>query len=222
MTIKAILFDCDGTLVDTEYLCAKAFVQSIKPYGVDIEPQAMLDEFLGIANVEIAARLSKRHGVALPEKEVTAAYTEAVRAQMADLMRVMDESVAYVKGLAERGYKLAVASNGTKDVVFDELRAAGYIGAIPSNLIFTASDVRNPKPAPDMYLLAARACGVEPADCMVVEDSANGARAGIAAGMRVVGYTGFAHRPEPQTEALKNVGVTRIIKVLSDIDAHLS
>lgn len=221
MKIKAVIFDCDGTLVDTELMCAKAFTDSLKPYGIECQPQEMLTEFFGIPNVEIAAQLSNRFGVSLPEGPITQAYTEAVFQNMATQMRVLEDSVAYVKTLEARGYAMAVGSNGTKDVVFEELRVAGYLEHIPETHVFTAMDVNNPKPAPDMFLKAAEACGVAPVDCVVVEDSATGARAGLAAGMRVVGYTGLAHSPEWQREMLQKAGVTRIINSLTELDAHL-
>ncbi|NBX66328.1 MAG: HAD family phosphatase [Proteobacteria bacterium] len=222
MAIKAIIFDCDGTLVDTELMCARAFTDSLKAYGIECEPQQMLTEFFGIPNVEIAAQLSRRFGVQLPDGPITKAYTDAVFKNMHEQMRVLSESVSYVRSLKARGFALAVGSNGTKDVVFEELRVAGFLDFIPKDRVFTAADVPNPKPAPDMFLRAAAACGVSPEACVVVEDSATGARAGLAAGMRVVGYTGLAHSPEWQREALQKVGVTRIINSLSDLDAHLA
>lgn len=221
MTIKAVLFDCDGTLVDTELMCAKAFTDTLKSYGVDCAPDVMLTEFFGIPNIEIAKILSERSGVALPDDAITRQYTQKVFATMAEQMRVLAESVAYVKGLAARGYKLAVGSNGTKDVVLEELRVAGYLEIIPPSLVFTAVDVANAKPAPDMYLKAAHACGVMPEACIVVEDSAAGARAGLAAGMRVVGYTGLAHDPVYSRQRLENAGIFRVIESLSQLDVHL-
>ncbi|MBU6234295.1 MAG: HAD family phosphatase [Alphaproteobacteria bacterium] len=222
MTIKAILFDCDGTLVDTELMCARAFTDALKLYGVDCAPELMLTEFFGIPNTQIAEKLSARFGVALPEEPITKIYTDNVFATMAEQMRVLADSVAYVKGLKDRGFKLAVGSNGTKDVVVEELRVAGYLGdIIPRPLVFTAIDVANPKPAPDMYLMAAEACGVAPEECVVVEDSAAGARAGLAAGMRVVGYTGLAHDAAYSRQRLENAGVSRIIEVLPALDVHL-
>ncbi len=222
MAIQCIIFDCDGTLVDTEFLCAKAFTDTLKPYGIDYTPQKMLDDFMGVANVEIAAALSARFGIDLPAAPITKKYTEAVSAEMDQHMRVHAESVAYVRSLAAKGYKLAVGSNGTRDVVFEELAVAGYLDFIPRALVFTAADVKTPKPAPEMYLKAAAACGVAPEHCVVVEDSATGARAGLAAGMRTVGYTGLAHDLPAQEAALKKAGVTRIIKVLTELDGHLS
>lgn len=222
MKIKAVLFDCDGTLVDTELMCAKAFTDSLKPYGIECQPQEMLTEFFGIPNIEIAAQLSRRFGVALPDGPITKAYTEAVFKNMAEQMRVLENSVTYVKSLRDRGYALAVGSNGTKDVVFEELRVAGYLEHIPKTHVFTAADVAKPKPAPDMFLKAAEVCGASPQECVVVEDSATGARAGLAAGMLVVGYTGLAHSPEWQYEILRKAGVAHIINSLSELDAYLA
>lgn len=220
--IKCVLFDCDGTLVDSELMCAQAFTKTVTPYGVECSPEIMLTEYFGVPNIEIAARLAERHGVDLPDDGViTAGFTKNVFDTMAAQMRVLEDSVTYVRSLKERGIALAVGSNGTKDVVLEELRVAGFLDIIPPAHVFTVVDVENAKPAPDMYLKAAAACGVAPEHCVVVEDSATGARAGLAAGMRVVGYTGLAHNAVWQRQALENAGVTRIINTLSALDAHL-
>ena len=221
MEVKAVIFDCDGTLVDTEFLSAKAYTESLKLYGITYDPHDLLNEFMGVANIDITEALARRFGKAMNFDDLRDEYIRAMSREMGTLMRVFEDSVAFVRDLVAEGYKVAVASNGTHEVVIEELERAGYLEFISRDLVFAPSDTRAPKPAPDLPLAAAKALGVDPAECVFVEDTTTGGRAGIAAGMRVVGYTGLAHAPDTQRQALENAGISRIISHMPQLRLHL-
>lgn len=220
MTKQAILFDCDGTLVDSEYVCAQSDISILAEFGIHFEGiEAFLDEFMGVANAKIVEILNKRHGTAIDPAWFVAEYERRALPLVPAGLGFFKESVAYVKTLAARNIPIAVISNGKKKVVNLELQVAGY--DMFGDRVFTVEDSPNPKPAPDLYLMAAKALGVDPARCIVVEDSAPGATAGLKAGMQVIGYHGFSRAPERARAALEGAGCHRIINKLSDLDAEL-
>ncbi len=219
MKTKLVIFDCDGTLVDTETLSAVSFTNILKrDYGIVITPEAFRHEFMGVSIRYIVQILSKRHGVALDFETVKNAYAAEMARDIDTHMQVLPESVMYVKGLAPR-IKIAIGSNGVRAMVLQEVASAGYGPVLPDAQVFTASQVAHPKPHPDLFLYAANQMGVKPEECVVVEDSAAGTQAGIAAGMRVVGYTGFAHHPEVQAQILEKEGCFAVIHRLSDLES---
>jgi beta-phosphoglucomutase-like phosphatase (HAD superfamily) len=97
------------------------------------------------------------------------------------------------------------------------LTATGIMAALKPGMVFTAADVPNPKPAPDLFLHAARQNGVVPERCLVIEDSGPGVMAGVAAGMTVFGYVGLAHDREKQTALLREKGAHIISPQLEDL-----
>lgn len=222
MTKQAILFDCDGTLVDTEELGARVDIEIFSRYGIHYDsPQVYLREFLGRAKVDIVNTINARGGPVIPFDESQRQYQTMCLERIPDEMNFFGDSVRLVQSFAARGIKMAVCSNGQRKVVLSELEVAGYGAVIPSSHVFCVEDVKNPKPEPDLYLAGAKHLGVEPAQCVVVEDSVAGVRAGLAAGMRVVGYTGFAHDKNESYNALEKAGCHRIINSLSGLDAEL-
>lgn len=221
MAVKAVIFDCDGTLVDTEQLCAVAHTDVLRMHGVDFTPASFLENFLGQSPKDIVAQLNARRGLNIEIGEYESEFKKRAKAKIPTEMRVLPESLAFVQTLALRT-KLAVGSNGVRDLILEELRVACYLNAIGDQCVFTANQVARSKPYPDLFLYAAEKIGADPADCLVVEDSPAGARAGLAAGMQVVGYIGLAHNPVDQSQALKTAGCVRVISRLSDLSDMLS
>jgi HAD superfamily hydrolase (TIGR01509 family) len=220
---KAVIFDCDGTLVDTEELCASVDVEIYAENGIYFKDTAeFLSEFIGVANAKIVSILNARHG-----KNISADYflKEFVRRSLPRIdtdMRWFPESLEFVRRLAARGVPLAVASNGKRDLVMKELKISGYLEFIPADCVFAVEDTEHPKPAPDLYLQAAAKLGMAPVDCLAVEDSAAGAQGAVAAGMRVAGYTGLAHVKTGRDNILTDAGCFKIINDLTELNALIA
>jgi beta-phosphoglucomutase-like phosphatase (HAD superfamily) len=218
MSFEAIIFDCDGTLVDTEVLCAEVDVEIYHECGIHFkDTDEFLAEFIGVANENIVNILNARHGKSIDTAWFLNEFVKRALPRIDGGMTWYPESVDVVRRLAGQGLGMAVASNGKRDLVMKELEVAGYLNLIERAHVFCVEDTAHPKPAPDLYLMAAASLGADPKACIAVEDSAAGARAAVAAGLHVVGYTGFAHDKKGREAVLLKAGCHNVINDLADL-----
>jgi HAD superfamily hydrolase (TIGR01509 family) len=183
--IELVIFDCDGVLVDTEPIAVRANVLVGAELGWPMTADDVVELFVGRSNVSIGEQVAKRLGeqAVLPwQRRFEELHREAV-----------DREVDVVPGIREAlaGLQLpsCVASSGSHEKMRHTLGRTGLYDWFDGR-IFSASEVRHGKPAPDLFLHAADRMGVRPEACVVVEDSKYGVRAARAAGMRVLGYAG--------------------------------
>ncbi|NHO17897.1 HAD-IA family hydrolase [Acetobacter oeni] len=175
----ALIFDCDGTLVDTLPLYLKAWQAALQEVGgLDVEA-AWFAGRGGYAEQMLLAAVEKSFGVTLDRPAIISATRRRVRETIEGL-RCNVPVITVVREWAGR-LPLAVASSGSREVVEASLAAIGLLDVFSA--IVTIEDVEHPKPAPDIYLLAARKLGVDPRLCVVFEDSHEGLKAARAAGM---------------------------------------
>lgn len=182
----AVLFDCDGVLADTEALHDRIIAEEIATLGWPITPEEASRRFRGQAWEAIAPQIEQRLGAG-------AVPGDFLQGIIARVLRGLEEETPPVPGAAEAvaaiqaaGIPVAVASNSSRPELATKLRRLGLAEAFRGRT-FSVNDVDRPKPAPDMYRAAAASCGADPHRCVVVEDSVAGARAGLAAGCRVLG-----------------------------------
>lgn len=184
---RAILWDMDGTLIDSEPAHDAAFDDAAAELGLALPP-GFHDLLLGTAAEDVHRALVDQTDIALSYPAWMALKWRHYQRHAASVhrrARVADLAVE----LAARGVPMALVSNSTADEVRLNMAATGLDRVIP--LQISRADVANGKPAPDGYLLAALRLGLDPADCLVVEDSLVGARAGAAAGMPVLYHPQF-------------------------------
>lgn len=182
----AVLFDCDGVLADSEGLVNRMVAADLTGRGWPLTPEQAREAFLGLALPDMLPLIQARCGP-LP-RDWDRALSRRIAQALQEEVEAVPGAVAALRAVARAGIPLAVASNSTRGELaakLARLELAGFFG----DRVFSFEDVARPKPAPDMYLAAAAACGAAPRDCVVVEDSVPGARAGIAAGCRVLGFT---------------------------------
>ncbi len=177
------IFDLDGTLVDTMPLHYLAWEAALREAGL----KGRLDEDYfyalgGVPSLKVAALMGAHHGLRLDARKVYLAKEEIFKASP-HALALIAPVVEFARRVA-RTRPVAVASGGTRDVVESTLRKAGLAGLFP--VVVTADDVAHGKPAPDMFLLAARLMGVPPGQCLVFEDGEPGIQAAKAAGMKSV------------------------------------
>ena len=200
-----IIFDCDGTLVDSEYLNNKIAAEVLTDYGLEgYTTESCIRDFAGHSWTEIKQMVDKKHAIDLPYS-VIETYIDTVQVRMETELQVVQGSNDFVSW-SNDNYKICVGSNGERGNVIKSLSLGGFDDYFQEDNIFTKIQVANAKPAPDLFLFAAEKMGCDPAKCLVLEDSVSGAKAGVAAGMDVFGFTGVAHDKKAADSALKEVG----------------
>ena len=182
---EMVLFDCDGVLVDSESLTADVLISNLGRHGLMITHNQLSDFFLGGTIMGVAAK-ARELGADLPANWIDDIYEE--------IFDVLGREVEPIPGvdavldsLDAAGIAYAVGSNGPRRKMEITLTRCGLADRLRGR-VYSRQDVANPKPAPDVYLKAAKDAGIAPAQCVVIEDSPNGARAGIAAGMVTFGF----------------------------------
>jgi len=207
-----IIFDCDGTLVDSETLNNQATLDVLASLGVEgYTLEHAFNEWMGTTYTSIGLRVQMERNVELP-KDFTMRCVARVAELQETQLRPVVGAADYVGAVQRSGIASCVASNGERTNVINSIRLSGLDVYFPEEKIFTKIQVERPKPAPDLFLFAASNMNVDPAVTTVIEDSEAGVSAGVAAGMNVIGFIGTAHDRVKQAERLKNAGASRIIE----------
>lgn len=219
MTYKLILFDCDGTLVDSEHLNNLAVLETLHHFGVDrYDIHYALTHFVGLRFSKIIEIVAQKTSVAFPP-EASKFYLQKVR-ELAPLhMRSIEGAVDVVQHTKTRA-KIGVVSNGERNNVMLSLDFVGLKKYFEECNIFTGL-MAPPKPAPDLYLLAAQTMGFTPHETLVIEDSSVGVMAGVAAGMTVWGFCGTHPAPEEQGRILKEKRAAHVFKTMAELQNAL-
>ncbi|MER5727202.1 HAD family hydrolase [Streptomyces sp. NPDC002138] len=183
--IELVIFDCDGVLVDSERIALRLQVALGAELGWPLTADDVIERFIGRSKESICEQIAQRLG-----EETAAFWWEQF---MLRHRETVDAGLEAVDGLPEAlaGITLpvCVASSGSHEKMRHTLGVTGLYERFAGH-IFSAAEVPRGKPAPDLFLHAARRMGVDPAACVVVEDSNPGVRAARAAGMRSFGYAG--------------------------------
>ncbi|MFE6336925.1 HAD family hydrolase [Streptomyces sp. NPDC057798] len=180
----SVIFDLDGTLVDSEPNYYEAGRQTLAEHGVPDFSWSEHERYVGISTLETVTDWKARYGLRASVEELLAAknrrYLDLARAST----RAYPEMRKFVELLASDGVAMAVASGSSREAIEAVLAGTGLDAQLRT--IVSAEEVEHGKPAPDVFLEAARRLGAEPADCVVLEDAAPGAAAAHAAGMRCI------------------------------------
>ncbi|MGJ8560689.1 MAG: HAD family hydrolase [Litorimonas sp.] len=206
--IDLVIFDCDGVLVDSEPLSNAVMAEHITRLGWAMCGADAIQRFKGRTMVQVH-QIIETH----LDRRIDPGWRKAFHRDQEDRMRRELEAVSGVKALIARihaaGLTTCVASQGRPEKMAISLSATELFNLFESR-IFSAVDVANPKPAPDLFLYAANQMGVVPNRCVVIEDSVTGVDGARAAGMRVIGFD-----PE-DSGALAKPDVT-VVRAMDDI-----
>ncbi|ACC69685.1 HAD-IA family hydrolase [Paraburkholderia phymatum] len=200
----ALICDCDGVLIDSEAVAATVIVQQLEARwpGLDIAPVVM--PLLGLRTERVLQGAASALGMALTADDIDAIRVSVgASAVKAPMVEGIDAALAQIP------LTKACASNSDRGYVEAVLERTGLVKHFGSRL-FCADTVEAPKPAPDVYLAAARAIGVDPQACLVIEDSVAGVTAATAAGMTVYGFIGGGHASDEQVGTLRRLGAQHI------------
>jgi len=198
--LPALIFDCDGVLIDSEYLASRVESDVARDLKLTLSVEEAHEMFLGKTVEGVLDALAARTGTRPSSTWVYNWAFATAHAFMRELKAVDGVGVA-VEELRRRGHRMAVASQSPLARVRLSLQVAGLAGQFGEH-IYVTSMVARPKPAPDIYLLAAQRLGAAAAECIVIEDSPAGAAAAKAAGMRVLGYA-----PGSADTAMRSSGI---------------
>lgn len=179
--MKAVIFDMDGTLLDTQKICIPAWEEVGRQQGIE----GMGDDIFSVCGMNETgwtAFISQKY----PNLDIPR-FKQEMRAYIIQngVVRFKDGAQELLDFLKEKGIKMAIASGSSRETIYhhlNEVNALDYFNAVVGG-----RDVENGKPAPDIFLKAAEHLGVSPETCFIFEDSANGIRAGYAAGMKCIG-----------------------------------
>ena len=181
--IRAVIFDMDGVLTDSEPVINAAAIAGLREYGIDPKPEDF-HPFVGMGEDGYIGGVAARYGLTYAPEMKRRVY-EIYLDILPGMIRAFPGVRELLQSLMARDIRLAVASSADRVKVEANLGAIG-VGLAWFGAVVVGEDVERKKPAPDIFLAAARRLGVPPAACCVVEDAPNGVRAAKAAGMRCV------------------------------------
>lgn len=208
---EAVIFDCDGVLVDTEVLALDVEGAVLAEFGVVPERSAYMARFMGLDERSWLAALVEDYPVMAAPGAIEKFFQRAKEGYQAALESDRLAAIADVHDAvaAFQGRKAVASSSNARNLDMKLQRTGLWPHFDPH--VYSTELVPKAKPAPDIFLHAAQALGVEPARCLVIEDSRNGVLAGRAAGMDVWGFTGGGHCTPESAGPLTAAGATRVI-----------
>jgi HAD superfamily hydrolase (TIGR01509 family) len=199
--LDLVIFDCDGVLVDSEGISCRAHSELLTRHGYPITAEQVLHRFLGVSDREAKLIVENEMGRKLPDDFDAQVKAETLKHYAGDL-----KAIAHVAdAIAAIDLPKCVASSGTPEKIRHGLDCAGLYEKLAPH-IFSATQVRRGKPAPDLFLYAAKQMGAAPARCLVIEDSVPGITGAVAAGMTVLGFHGGSHCLQGHAEKLQAAG----------------
>ena len=218
--MDAVIFDCDGVLIDSETIAHDVELEAFARLGLFVDAAAFKARIQGLSvqgwSREFEALHLAQTGRGLPAGFIDEMCREITRRILADIRPIPG---AIDAARAARGRK-AVASSSPKVELHGKISGLGLWDDFGGH-VYSGDDVQNGKPAPDLFLLAAARLSVPAARCVVIEDSLNGVRAGIAAGMTVWGFSGGPHCGPDHGPALVGAGASAVFADMAHVAAAL-
>jgi HAD superfamily hydrolase (TIGR01509 family) len=207
-----LICDCDGVLVDSEIVADRVLLDTITRLYPGRGAEQVLAHGFGTQTEVLLQRVEAHLGESLP-----ANFTTDLRQILDATLEREAEPISGIRDALEAvGLPIAVVSNSPETRVRNAIRRAGLTHLI-GDRIYTADQVKRPKPAPDVYLLAASSLGVAPDRCLVIEDSGPGVTAATTAGMSVIGFVGASHIPDGHDIRLTSLGAGHILQEMHDL-----
>ncbi len=211
---RLVIFDCDGTLVDSEGISSEQLARSLTEHGLPTTTADAQRDYQGLLLSEIDARAQAALGRPLPD-----AWLEDFERERAERfrreLRAVAGAAAAVRALKAADVAVCVASQGKLEKTRLSLELTGLRELFAEQQLFSAWSVARGKPHPDLFLHAAASMGSEPGECVVIEDAPSGVAAARAARMRAIGYA-----PDGGAELLR-AGAHEVVGSLEELPARL-
>lgn len=213
MTVKLIIFDFDGVLVDSEYLTSIVTTECLMQLGVKTSLETTLKRFVGRHEDVKREQISKDIGAENVDAFIVKTKSLTLESYEKNLVPFRHVELM----LENLNIPFCVASNSRLISLEQKLRITKLNKFFDQQNIFVGSMVEKPKPAPDLYLYAAKMHNVRIEECLVIEDSVHGIHAAVAAGMKVIGYYGASHCYQGYEKTLTNAGAQMVFNDFSEI-----
>ena len=217
-----VIFDCDGVLVDSERIANREFAALLREIGLEFTLAEMFETFVGNTMSRCVEIITDRLGAAPPD-DLLDRYHAMIRVALEREVQPVEGIPALLDALDAAGIPYAVASNGEHAKMQTTLGVTGLAPRFEGRR-FSAADVSRPKPAPDLFLLAAGQADVQPTRCVVIEDSPLGVQGARAAGMTVIGFADLMPRERlidagahVVAESMERIG-TMVLKGIDGVD----
>ncbi len=187
-SIKCVIFDCDGVLINSEVISARIMIEELAREGIQIDFAHFQKNFLGRGFARVAADIRAKSA-----QVISADFESRYRSKLMDAFTKDLKPMPGIDEVLDRlSLPFCVATSSSPARVEHSLKLTGLERYFGKN-VFTASQVKNGKPAPDLFLFAAAEMGMSPSDCLVIEDSETGLEAAMRAQMSVWHFTGGSH-----------------------------
>jgi HAD superfamily hydrolase (TIGR01509 family) len=209
----AVVFDLDGVLVESEQVWDAAREELVRERGGSWHDHATTD-MMGMSSNEWSSYMHDRLGVPMDPAEINDDVVRRVAAAYEERLPLLPHAVDTVKELAAR-WRLGVASSSNRPIIELVLERSGVRACFAA--VVSSEEVANGKPAPDVYLAVAREVDVDPAYCVAIEDSTNGIKSAVAAGMRTIAVPNREFRPEDEVLATAAAVVPSLAEVTTDL-----
>ena len=216
--IRAVVFDLDGVLVDSEPVWEQVRRGLVAERGGHWAPDAQR-RLMGMSTPEWSRYLSEDLGVGLPADEVATLVVDRMAARYRERVPLIDGAVDAVHRIAAR-WPLAVASSAPATLIEIVLQSAGLRACFA--VVKSTEQVAHGKPAPDIYLAVTAELGCPPPDCAAVEDSSNGLRSAAAAGLRVIAIPQPQYPPDPDALSQASLVLPSLAGLTADAVAALA
>ncbi|MCA0277705.1 MAG: HAD family hydrolase [Proteobacteria bacterium] len=214
-----VIFDCDGVLVDSEIIAARIEAELLTQAGFEISAEEIAESYAGLTFKDIMLKIEEKAAIPFQASLISQAEEMVDRRLKTEVRAIEGVHEAVAAVTAPR----CICSNSTNErieMMLDRTR----ILPLFKGRIFSALETpsRKAKPAPDVFLHAAKTLGANPANTFVIEDSVHGISGAVAAGMRVIGFTGGAHSYPGHADALTEAGAETVIRRWADLGGVLT
>lgn len=212
--MQAVIFDMDGTLIDTERVSQAAWRRAARDFGIEI-PERILHAFVGCSIPNAMKMIDGEFGDPAFTARLFDRRHEIFDAAWEDELELKPGAAEAVIAVRELGLAAALATSSVRDRAVTSMERFGLMELFDAAVF--DEDIKHHKPAPDVYLVAAEHLGVEPARCIAVEDSFNGVRSGAAAGMRVIMVPDY-NEPTDEIRALCAEVLPSLLELPASLD----
>jgi len=219
-SFDALIFDCDGVLVNSEMIAQQVEMEWLARIGLEYELDEFIRRFSGTSEAHfyqsVASDVLERTGKPMTQefiREMGAAVDDAINTRCEAIEGARDVAVAWSR-------KTAVASSSRREQLDKKLTRTN-LASLFGERVYSADSVENGKPDPAIFLYAAGQLGIDPGQCIVIEDSVNGVIAAKRAGMYAIGFTGGGHCLPDQGQQLRNNGAEHVFEKMQDLRSLL-